>query len=81
MIKLTGINKIYRTNEIETVALENVNLEVDKGEFLSIDGTFRLRKIYVAEHYGFIGCTHQRYHRNSWYESGRHEGQGAGCFP
>ena len=29
MIKLTGINKIYRTNEIETVALENVNLEVN----------------------------------------------------
>ena len=24
MIKLTGINKIYRTNEIETLALENV---------------------------------------------------------
>ena len=38
MIKLTGINKIYRTNEIETVALENVNLEVNKGEFLSIMG-------------------------------------------
>ena len=34
MIKLTEINKIYRTNEIETVALENVNLEVEKGEFL-----------------------------------------------
>lgn len=27
MIKLTGINKIYRTNEIETLALENVNLD------------------------------------------------------
>lgn len=27
MIKLTGINKIYRTNEIETVALENVRGE------------------------------------------------------
>ena len=38
MIKLTEINKIYRTNEIETVALENVNLVVDKGEFLSIMG-------------------------------------------
>lgn len=38
MIKLTGINKIYRTNEIETQALENVNLEVEKGEFLSIMG-------------------------------------------
>lgn len=38
MIKLIGINKIYRTNEIETQALENVNLEVRKGEFLSIMG-------------------------------------------
>lgn len=38
MIKLIGINKIYRTDEIETVALENVNLHVSKGEFLSIMG-------------------------------------------
>lgn len=38
MIELTGINKIYRTNEIETQALENVNLMVEKGEFLSIMG-------------------------------------------
>ena len=38
IIKLTGINKIYRTEEIETQALENVNLEVQKGEFLSIMG-------------------------------------------
>ena len=38
MIKLTGINKIYRTNEIETLALEDVNLDVAKGEFVSIMG-------------------------------------------
>ena len=38
IIKLTGIDKIYRTKEIETQALENVNLEVGKGEFLSIMG-------------------------------------------
>ena len=38
MIKLTGINKIYRTNEIETLALENVNLDVAKGELVSIMG-------------------------------------------
>ena len=38
IIKLSGINKIYRTNEIETLALENVNIEVPKGEFLSIMG-------------------------------------------
>ena len=38
IIRLTGINKIYRVNEIETQALENVNLEVEKGEFLSVMG-------------------------------------------
>ena len=38
MIKLTNLSKIYRTDEIETVALENVNMEVVKGEFLSVMG-------------------------------------------
>ncbi|MDO4790553.1 MAG: ABC transporter ATP-binding protein [Porphyromonas sp.] len=38
MIRLTGVNKIYRTEEIETLALDNVNLEIEKGEFLSIMG-------------------------------------------
>ena len=38
VIKLTEINKIYRTDEVETQALENVNIEVRKGEFLSIMG-------------------------------------------
>ena len=41
MITLTSLSKIYRTNEIETVALENVNLKVDRGELkvLLISGT------------------------------------------
>lgn len=38
IIHLEGITKIYRTKEVETVALENVNLDVTKGEFLSIMG-------------------------------------------
>ena len=38
MIKLTKINKVYRTKEIETQALENVNITIEKGEFLSIMG-------------------------------------------
>lgn len=38
MIKLTEVDKIYRTAEIETIALENVNLAVGKGEFLSVMG-------------------------------------------
>lgn len=38
IITLKEINKVYRTNEIETLALENVNLEIQKGEFVSIMG-------------------------------------------
>lgn len=38
MILLNQVHKIYRTEEIETMALENVNLEVKKGEFLAVMG-------------------------------------------
>ena len=38
VIKLEGVEKIYRTKEIETVALENVNLTVEEGEFVSVMG-------------------------------------------
>jgi putative ABC transport system ATP-binding protein len=38
MINLKNIEKVYRTSTIETVALNNINLEVAKGEFLSIMG-------------------------------------------
>lgn len=38
MIKLVNLSKVYRTDEIETVALENVNMEVRQGEFLSVMG-------------------------------------------
>jgi putative ABC transport system ATP-binding protein len=38
MIELEGVEKVYRTDRIETVALTNVNLSVREGEFLSIMG-------------------------------------------
>ncbi|HLO54679.1 MAG TPA: ABC transporter ATP-binding protein [Saprospiraceae bacterium] len=38
MITLQNINKLYRTDTIETTALNNINLQVDEGEFLSIMG-------------------------------------------
>ena len=38
IIKISGVGKVYRTKEIETTALENVNLTVEKGEFVSIMG-------------------------------------------
>ena len=38
MISLKNIEKVYRTDTVETLALNNINLEVQKGEFLSIMG-------------------------------------------
>nr|WP_321486382.1 ABC transporter ATP-binding protein [uncultured Draconibacterium sp.] len=38
MITLKNIEKVYQTNEIETVALSNINIEIAAGEFLSIMG-------------------------------------------
>ncbi len=38
MIKLTGIEKIYQTQKMETLALSNINLEVEKGQFISVMG-------------------------------------------
>ena len=38
MIKTKNLKKIYTTEEIETTALNNVNLEVKKGEYVAIMG-------------------------------------------
>ncbi|MCG3164000.1 MAG: putative ABC transporter ATP-binding protein YknY [Acidobacteria bacterium] len=38
MIQLEGIEKVYRTDRIETVALSDINLSVRAGEFISIMG-------------------------------------------
>ena len=38
MIQLHEINKVYRTKTIETLALQNINLSVKKGEFISVMG-------------------------------------------
>ena len=38
MITLKNIKKVFKTEEIETWALQNVNLEVKKGEFVAIMG-------------------------------------------
>jgi putative ABC transport system ATP-binding protein len=38
MIKIKDLEKIYRTEEVETVALNKLSLEVKEGEFVSIMG-------------------------------------------
>jgi putative ABC transport system ATP-binding protein len=38
MIKTEGLRKLYTTEEVETTALDNVNLEIAEGEFVAIMG-------------------------------------------
>ena len=38
MIAMHGLTKAYRTADIETTALDNINLEVNAGEFIAIMG-------------------------------------------
>lgn len=38
MIKINNLVKVYRTEEVETTALNELNLEVKEGEFVSIMG-------------------------------------------
>lgn len=38
MIEMSDLNKVYRTSDVETTALNNVNLDIEPGEFIAIMG-------------------------------------------
>ena len=38
MIKTVNLQKVFRTEEVQTLALNNVNIEVNEGEFVAIMG-------------------------------------------
>jgi putative ABC transport system ATP-binding protein len=38
MIKITNLEKFYRTEEVETIALNKLSMEVNTGEFVAIMG-------------------------------------------
>ena len=38
MIKISELQKVYRTEEVETIALHQLSIEVKEGEFVAIMG-------------------------------------------
>jgi putative ABC transport system ATP-binding protein len=36
ILKTENLNKLFRTDEVETTALNDVNIQVEEGEFTSI---------------------------------------------
>jgi putative ABC transport system ATP-binding protein len=38
LIRLEGVKKVFYTDEVETHALDNINIEIERGEYVSIAG-------------------------------------------
>ena len=60
MIRLEGIEKVYRTDRIETVALANVNLAIAPGEFVSVMGPSGSGKSTLLNVIGLLDAPTQR---------------------
>ena len=54
MIQIENISKVFRTSEVETVALNHVNLEVKEGEFVAIMGPSGCGKSTLLNILGYL---------------------------
>ena len=54
MIKTVNLKKLYTTEEVETTALDNVNIEVDDGEFVAVTFTAKVRR-RLSQKVGTVG--------------------------
>lgn len=55
MIKITDLNKNYKTKYLITEALNNICLDIKQGEFTAIMGPFWVWEIYFIEYTWIIG--------------------------
>jgi putative ABC transport system ATP-binding protein len=76
MIKTTNLTKIFRTDEVETTALDHVNLTVNKGEFMAIMGPSGCGKSTLLNIIGLVDSpTAGQYFFNNHDVSTLNEGQ------
>ncbi|MDB5440123.1 MAG: transporter [Caulobacteraceae bacterium] len=75
MLKLQNISKAYRTSEIETLALDDISLEVAPGEFVAIMGPSGCGKSTLLNLIGLLDSpTSGRFEFFGQEASGRSEG-------
>ena len=58
LIRVKDLCKIYNPGENEVRALDHINLEINKGEFVAI--------IYIYEYAGLPGCAYIRRIFSEW---------------
>ncbi len=76
MIHLENISRVFRTDEIETVALNNINLDVAPGEFIAIMGPSGCGKSTLLNIIGLLDSpTSGHYQLNGTEVSGMKESQ------
>ena len=63
MLKLHDVNKVYRTDDVETTALNNVNIEIESGEYVAVMGPSGCGKSTLLNVVGLLDTiTSGRYH-------------------
>ena len=68
MIKTVNLQKVFRTEEVQTLALNNVNIEVNEGEFVAIMGPSGCGKSTLLNILGLLdNPTEGEYYLNSKY--------------
>mgnify|MGYP002230024223 CR=1 FL=1 len=55
MIQVNELTKVFKTDEVETWALDKVNIEIGQGEFVAVMGPSGVRQVYVAPHSRPVG--------------------------
>ena len=55
MIRTENLTRIFRTEEVETIALNGVNIEVEDGEFIAIMGPSGCGKSTLQNILGLLG--------------------------
>ena len=60
MIKTVNLQKIFKTEEVQTLALNDVNIEVKEGEFVAIMGPSGCGKSTLLNILGLFGQSYIR---------------------
>ena len=60
MIQIKNLKKSFRTEEVETLALNNVNLKVEEVGIRRHYGPVGLRQVYFVEHHWYVGQPYRR---------------------